>query len=82
MLDPQHLGQLQYIATELVFRLFVLTSTPLNSVQVTGLTSVGDINDELKGRANFGKGHGTGTAYDEDEDEDPRGGQRVQCAQQ
>ncbi|MEW5300082.1 MAG: hypothetical protein WDW38_002919 [Sanguina aurantia] len=50
--------------------------------EVTGLTSVGDINDELKGRTNFGKGHGTGTAYDEDEDEDPRGGQRVQCAQQ
>lgn len=60
----------------------LLRLTASGCVQVSGLTSVGDINDELKGRANFGKGHGTGTAYDEDEDEDPRGGQRVQCAQQ
>ena len=36
-----------------------------------------DIETELKGRLHLGK-----ATDDSDEDEDPRGGQRVQCAQQ
>ncbi|PNH11245.1 Chaperone protein dnaJ 2 [Tetrabaena socialis] len=49
---------------------------------VLKITGVADIESELKSRVNVAKGTG-GDAYDSEDDEDaPRGGQRVQCAQQ
>eukprot|EP00197_Chlamydomonas_leiostraca_P013031 CAMPEP_0202868736 /NCGR_PEP_ID=MMETSP1391-20130828/11043_1 /ASSEMBLY_ACC=CAM_ASM_000867 /TAXON_ID=1034604 /ORGANISM="Chlamydomonas leiostraca, Strain SAG 11-49" /LENGTH=432 /DNA_ID=CAMNT_0049548941 /DNA_START=149 /DNA_END=1447 /DNA_ORIENTATION=- len=49
--------------------------------EVHRMTTVEDIEQELKSRMHMAKGHG-GQAYDSDDDDDmPRGGQRVQCAQ-
>lgn len=57
------------------------THSSLTLPQVTRVTTVDDIEAELKSRMHLAKGHG-GQAYDSDDDDDmPRGGQRVQCAQ-
>ena len=50
-------------------------------IQPGNFTTVEDIESELKSRIHLAK-LGGAEAYDSDEDEMPRGGQRVQCAQQ
>jgi len=53
----------------------------LDDAEDVTLSNVANIQDELKSRAQMGRGGGD--AYDSDDDEDaPRSGQRVQCAQQ
>lgn len=49
--------------------------------EVDSMTPVDDIEHELKSRAGMGRG-GSEAYDDEDEEDGPRGGQRVQCAQQ
>ena len=44
------------------------------------MTEVADIESELKGRANVGKGGSEAYGESDDDDDHPRG-QRVQCAQ-
>jgi DnaJ family protein A protein 2 len=48
---------------------------------VASMSTVKDIEDELKSRAHLGKGGGS-EAYDSEDDDMPHGAQRVQCAQQ
>ncbi|KAG2493478.1 hypothetical protein HYH03_008294 [Edaphochlamys debaryana] len=49
--------------------------------EVHKITNIADIESELKSRVNIAKG--AGESYESDDDDDmPRGGQRVQCAQQ
>lgn len=49
--------------------------------EVHRMSTVEDIESELKARIHMGKGGSGGEAYDSDDDDDMPRGQRVQCAQ-
>ena len=53
-----------------------------DDTEEVSLSSVTNIQEELKSRANLGKSGGDAYESDEDDEMGPRGSQRVQCAQQ